>query len=251
MMLLTDTTIVEIGDTSYQISNPKSQIILLQDARTVDAKGWYENSIFPELIFPIAVAAITAYIMNRVNAKKNRAEMDKLKAETDHLKRSFQPIVFSAMNAIHEKIFDKKLEALNNLIAIRNQIISYKPIFTEEDGEPYYPKDEELYEIIFKEFSNDYYDLFKDFHSNYSYLFPDSVLNRNESLVAKMRELRDDQMMFWDAFEGNNEVSVGHEIANNMKVAIDMIEKSILDIRCECHLDTTYIKDFIEKSRDE
>lgn len=246
MIFFSDTTVVEMNE-SYKDSN--SLITLLKEENDHLNNVWYDNNIISSVIFPIIVAVITAYILNKINAKKNNAELKKLITETEHLQKSFQPIVFSAIHSIQEKLLDNRLMALKAIIDIINKINSYDPIYDQEDGEPYYPKEQELLEILFKKFSNKYFEDFNKFHSEHSYLFPKSLLERNSLILIRFRKIVDDNNRFWDVFDGNPKVTVGKETTDYLSDTIELIEQSITQIRLECHLDSTFVWDFIEQSK--
>lgn len=248
MIALSDTIIFQNNDSIYQVSDAKSQIILLQGQRNNTTKAWYEETVYSSVVFPIIVAILTAYLLNKINARKNKADLEKVIEETDQMKRSFQPAIFSAIHSIQEKLLDKRLEALKSLTEIRNNIISYDPKYT-EDEEPYYPREQELLEILFKEFKNSYFESFKKFLSEYAYLFPKSMIERNSMIKERLEKIVDDTYLFWAAFDGNPKVAVGFDTTNYLSETIRLIEESISEIRKECLLDESFVKDFINANK--
>jgi hypothetical protein len=247
MNLKLDTLVIDINDSSYKDS--RSQITLINGNNKELNNLWYDNNLISSVIFPLIVAVITAFILNKINAKKNKAELKKLIAETEVLQKSFQPLVFSAIQSIQEKLLEKRLKALKIIIGISNNINSFDPMYSEEDGEPYYPNEQERIEILFKTFSREYYEDFNNFHLEHSYLFPESLLERNSQILNRLRKILDDNHGFWDVYEGNPKVTVGKKTADYLNETLGMIEKSIFQIRQECHIDSTYVREFIEQSK--
>ncbi|MEP4091772.1 hypothetical protein [Reichenbachiella sp.] len=234
---------------SLKISKEENQLTTtIETSRPNESTSWYEETWATSLLFPLIIAVIVAKTTNFMSARKSRAELEKVKEETDKLKKSFQPIVFSALHSIQEKTIGQKINGLKELIEVRNKITSYKPIYSEE-GEPQYPQGRALHEVLFKEFEYKYCESFSVFHDNFSFLFPDQIMDRNKFILQRLLKLHDDTGMYWDAVDGNPSVTIGYESADYVCKTIDMIEESINDIRKDCHLDSTFIGEFIDNNK--
>jgi hypothetical protein len=240
-----DTTTVNFLDSSTIIKSENEHIILIQDLKKEPSKVWYESPWITSLLIPILVAATIAWLTNKLNRRKNKLEIDKLKEETSNLKRSFQPIVIGTLQSIQDKIIASKIEALKSLVQIRNRFTHYEQQYCE--GDPITPDYDMYLDLLFYNFTSLKYDDYSKFHENYSYLFPDKVFNVLLNLYEKLSGLNEDKKSFNSI--GDPDSVPGHKDYQNIEQIIELFKEAILEIRKDCHLDTSFIHDFIEENK--
>jgi len=240
-----DTSIVKIFDSTTVIKSGNEQIILIQDFKKESVKDLHEIPWITSLIIPILVAAGVAWIANMMNKKKNKLEIDKLKEETSNLKKTFQPIVIGTLQSIQDKIITFKIDALKNIIHLRNDFVFHEQQYYE--GDPATLDIEEYLEVLFYNFSQKKYQEFNIFHHKYSYLFPNFVFDILNNLQNKLAELNDTKKSF-DSFD-DQESEPSKRDREEIRKIIQLFDDSILAIRKDCHLDSSFIHDFIEQNK--
>ncbi|PQJ18443.1 hypothetical protein [Nonlabens tegetincola] len=228
------------------------QVILVTESKAEKAKAWYETSFLVSFVYPmltaIAIILASRFFDRRKNKKalkKSDKEIEKLKVETENIKRSFQPIVISTLQATQDKLLAKKIEALEKLTYFFNQIVKYKPSFNE--GELVIPTKNEIFLSIFLDFQPQYKIDYMNFHNSSSFLFSDIVLKQLDVLSDQISRL--------------TEKKVGHIFKNEMISSLDNNTINLIDdiirsfkncqslMRKDCFLDTEFIHQFIEENK--
>lgn len=240
-----DTTTIKYLDSSTVIQKGNEHIILIQDYKKEITKEWYESSWITSLIIPILVAAFVAWFTNRLNTTKNDVEIEKLKEETQNLKKTFQPIVIGTLQSIQEKIITSKIDALKKLVQIRNDFSYHEQQYCE--GDPITPDYDEYLELLFRNFAPSDYDSYNSFHDTYSYLFPDNVFHLLTELQGKISNLNETKKSFLSM--GDPYLELDERDGKYIEEILNLFKNSIQAIRKDCHLDTTFIHDFIDENK--
>jgi hypothetical protein len=240
-----DTSIVKLYDSATVIKSGNEHIILIQDLKKEKDKDLNESPWITSLLIPILVAAAVAWLANFINKKKNKLEIDKLKEETSNLKKSFQPIVIGTLQSIQDKIIPTKIEALKTIVQLKNNFTHHEQQYSE--GDPVTPDYDDYLNLLFYNFSNSNYDGYCKFHDQYSYLFPDPVFNILKSLQIKVSSMNETKKSFNSM--GDPELEATQRDRNEIEQIINLFNEAILAIRTDCHLDTSFIHDFIEQNK--
>jgi hypothetical protein len=247
-----DTIAVIEYDSTMLPSNNLKQVILVKEYQNKKDEDWYETSFLTSFIFPALAALIVLFITKRINRNKDRIEsekleeeVDKIKIETENIKKSFQPIVIGTLQSVQEKIIDSKIDALKSLVELKNKFAHHEQQYCE--GDPIIPEYSDFIELLFFEFSVEKFQKFKEFHNNYSYLFPDNVLNKLQELFMSLSALNEDKKSFesWQDYDADP----SKEGVNHIENIIKLFDDSIMLMRKDCHLDTSFIHEFIEKNK--
>jgi hypothetical protein len=240
-----DTTTIKYLDSSTVVEKGNEHVILIQDLKKESVKDWKESPWIVSLLIPILVASFVAWFAYKLNKKKNKLEIDKLREETSNLRRTFQPIVIGTLQSIQDKIITSKIEALKLLVQIRNSITHHEQQYFE--GDPITPDYDEYLALLFYNFSSLEYDEYRKFHDSYSYLFPDKVFNVLENLSEKLSSLNETKKSFNSM--GDPDLEPGRKDRNDIEEIFNLFNEAILAIRKDCHLDTSFIHDFIEENK--
>lgn len=240
-----DTVTVKYFDSSTIVEKGNEHIILIHDQKKESVKDWKESPLIVSLLIPILVASFIAWFAYKLNTQKNKLEIDKLKEETSNLKKTFQPIVIGTLQSIQDKIIASKIEALKLLVQIRNNFTYHEQQYCE--GDPITPDYEEHLSLLFYNFSSIEYDEYSKFHDGYSYLFPDKVFNILGILYGKLSDLNETKKSFNSI--GDPDLDASQKDRKNIEHIINLFNEAIQAIRKDCHLDTSFIHDFIEKNK--
>lgn len=240
-----DTIIIKYLDSSSTVEKVKGHVILIQENKKESPKSWEESPLIISFLIPILVASLVAWFTYRLNIKKNNIEIDKLKEETENLKKTFQPIVIGTLQSIQDKIITSKIDALKLLVQIRNRFTYHEQQFCE--GDPITPDFDRYLELLFYNFSIENYNEYKEFHDDYSYLFPDKVFEILEKLYKQLTSLNENKKSFNSMDDADLEPYKKDK--KDIEEIIDLFKEAILVIRKDCHLDTSFVHDFIEENK--
>jgi hypothetical protein len=243
-----DTIVVGVYDSTMVItkeSGSSDQVIIIQDQKTIPAKDWYENPLISSLLIPIIVAIATAWVIHLVKRSKYKAEVEKLTEETKQLKKSFEPIVISTLQSIQDKIIDSKIKALNKLVELRLEFISFNQHY-DHQGDAIINEESEYHMELYKRYGSKQFDEIKAFHYTYSHLFPDIVLISLNELMSHAKSLEENVINFHHHEDGH--IEPGQRDLNEVKEMIEKFEKAITLVRKDCHLDSDRVHKFIESN---
>lgn len=239
-------------DSTVVAKNNLKQIILVKEHQIAKDKDWYESTILTSFIYPALVALIVLYVTRALNKKKNKSEqkklteeIDKVRVETENMKKSFQPIVISTLQSIQDEIIPSKIDALKKLVALKNDFAFFEQQFCE--GDPVVPNLEEFLRLLYFNFGYIKLNDFKKYHDEYSYLFPNNVFKILKNLKTELSILDGNKKSFNSIYDGDMEPS--KRDINHIKKTIDLYDEAILAIRKDCHLDTSFIHEFIEENK--
>lgn len=241
-----DTSVVKMFDSTTVIQNDNQHIILIQDFKNKPEKDLIDNPWIISFLIPILVAGIIAFIAHRFGYRKNKIEIDKLMTETERLKKSFQPIVIDTLNSVQNKIIDKKLDALSELIVLRSEFTSFEQIYDEE-GEPVFPDEYDYLRHIFLHFGPEKHSKFRKFHDKFSFIFPDKTYGKFQILLFSINEMKNNYEMFQAVYDGSIEPPSSY--TDLVRQTILNIDNTIMEIRKDCHLDSSFIHDFIAQNK--
>jgi hypothetical protein len=240
-----DTTTVKYLDSLIIVGKGNEHIILIQGKKKESVKDWKESPLIVSFLIPILVASFVAWFAHKLNAKKNKLEIDKLKEETSNLKKTFQPIVIGTLQSIQDKIITSKIEALKLLVQIRTNFTHHEQQYCE--GYPIVPDYHCYLNLLFYNFSSIEYHEFSKFHHGYSYLFPDKVFNILRDLYGKLYDLNEAKKSYNSI--GDPDLDASQKDRKDIEDIIDFFNEAIQAIRKDCHLDTSFIHDFIEENK--
>ena len=247
---------IKIIDTTAIFNNAKTVILVQEKTKDPLVK---ETNWTASVLFPIIIALVGTGISYLINKRKTDAEIKKIKGDTkktdaeiqklitenEKLKKSFQPIVIGTLQSIQDKIVPTKIEALKELVKLKNEFIYFEQQFYE--GDPVVPSFDELLRLLFFNFGPLKSDNFKKYHDEYSYLFPNNVFEKLRKIKITLTTLNNNHMSFMSVYDGDLEPS--NEDYKKITEIINLYEEAILAIRKDCHLDTSFIHDFIEQNK--
>lgn len=200
-------------------------------------------------VVSIAVTGLTHYL----GKNKTQAEIQELKANTtkteteiEGLKRSFQPTVIATLQSVQDKVIDKKIEALSKIIQLKADLMAVD-ISYDDEGEPIIRDIDDYYNEMFKTFRSVYLEDYKNIHNTYSYLFPDKVLDVLQNLMNSLTDLDKKVSYYFMATEGFDPPHP--KDVKQLETVIDLFSESLMAIRKDCHLDSSFIHDFIEQNK--
>lgn len=242
---MTDTTTVKNLDSLIVVGNKNNHIILYHSKNKEFVKDWSESPFIVSILIPIIVASFVAWFAHKLNSKKNKFEIDKLKEETSNLKKTFQPIVIGTLQSIQDKIITSKIEALKLLVQIRTNFTYHEQQYCE--GVPIVPDYHCYLNLLFHNFSSIKYNEFSKFHHGYSYLFPDNVFNILRDLYGKLYDLNETTKSFNSI--GDPDLEASQKDRKDIEHIIESFNEAIQAIRKDCHLDTSFIHDFIKENK--
>lgn len=260
IVLKIDKDTIKVIDTTAIIKNANTVILLHDKAKELDSK---EPDLITSIMIPILTAAIIAfiggYISYRFNKKKTDAEIKKIKGdsnktvieiqklitENEKLKKSFQPIVIATLQATQEKVISLKIEAIKKLIDLKSEFIYYEQQLCE--GDPVSPNLEEFLKLVFFNFDANKFKNYTLFHNTYSYLFPDFIFNDLKKLNYQLRQLNENKKSFMSYYDGDDEPLKTDK--DSIVLITKLYDSIILAIRKDCHLDTSFIHDFIDQNK--
>lgn len=247
---------VKLIDTTAVFNNAKTVILVQEKDKGLATKepDWIVSIVFPTII-ALVVASIS-YLLNKRktdaeiiklkgDSEKTDAEIQKMKTENEKLKKSFQPIVISTLQSIQDKIVPSKIDALKTLVQIRNEFTEHEQQYCE--GDPITPDYDEYLNLLFYNFSYSNYENYSKFHDNYSYLFPDNVFLVLKNLMSEIAKMNETKKSFNSM--GDPELEASKRDRDEIEKMIKFFEEAILAIRKDCHLDTSFIHDFIEQNK--
>jgi hypothetical protein len=249
---------IKVIDTTAIINNAKTVILVQEKAKdpVIKETDWMGSFFIPLII--VFVGGLFSYFMNKrrtdVEIKKIKGEtlktdveIQKLITENEKLKKSFQPIVIGTLQSVQEHILTIKLAALKELIRLKADFVFFEQIFDEE-GDPYYGHNDNIFlKQVFLNFGPRKFDETKVFHETYSYIFPDIVLEilRKLFLIIKVHN---EEVNYFHMNNDGESGPTGKDIQRIQDI-LELFDQAVLAIRKDCHLDTSFIHDFIEQNK--
>lgn len=203
----------------------------------INNSTFIEHPFFTVVFFPILVPLIIAYVASRFINKNTEA---KLKAETEKIKTSYQPVVLSALQSIQNQIFENKINALKRLNGFKYKYFHYDQRYI--DGVPLIDDSYEYYNTIYNNFNNTLFDNFEVFAIDNAILFPSNIQSEFNDLINsifRVNETRKANDSIWDSNMPPNIETDLKEILNKFETLIDLIREDL-------HFDNTFIHEFIK-----
>jgi len=234
---------IKVIDTTAIINNAKTVILVQEKSKESMPK---DTDWTTGLLLPILVAIGVGFVSYFFSKRKTDAEVKKLNIENENLKKSFQPIVIATLQSIQDKIVPEKIDALKKLVQLKNDFTYFDQQYCE--GDPVTVTDEyEFTKLIFFGFSGKKHDNFKIWYDNYSYYFPDNVFVLLSNQKNKLFSFNESKKSFDSVCDRDDYASGTY---NKVIIEIiDLFEQCVLAIRKDCHLDTSFIHDFIEQNK--
>lgn len=225
-----------------QGQQPQYHYITLQNNKKEEVSSWYENSVIISFVFPAIVTLLTLWFTRFINKKKYNAEIEKINTEVGQLKKSFQPVIVSTLQAVQSNVIGNKIDGLKRLLKLKSNFLTWD--YLEVEGDPVLPKGDDFLISVYEHFTASVADDYIHFHEEYAYLYSDKALELLEELLTKMEDLQEDHFQFYNYHE-SREKPVPESISL-VKSIIALYNRSIAMVRTDCLLDNDYIHDFIE-----
>lgn len=204
--------------------------------------------IFKLLIVPIVVAFFTVIIARMVDRKKRKKELDQLtiqvektKIEISQIKASFQPLVLATIQKTQEALLQDKIQALKEIASFRAKVFTLSNTYYE--GMAMNEDQYDFYSDIFWRFGDLDILEFQKIVSEKGYLFPESIkiiLNVSLGVISDIVDLNKYQASLQDQ-------SMHAKAPSQIDQLNTLIEQIINEIRIDLHIDSTFIKEFIDK----
>jgi hypothetical protein len=269
-----DTTFCGADSSVVCVKNGNETIIIVNSKKEIDKKNeidWTGTLFIPIII--VLVGTFISYFVNKEKTKKELKKLDidsskiteeiatirqerelitgekiklfneveKMRTETEFLKNSFQPYVLTTLQETQREILKDKIAGLKELIVLSKEY--YRFDNTYNNGERQINDVNEYYREIFSNFGKSGYAKFNVFVQNYEYLYPKSVGLEFKGVKALMDEL-------YESNKRNNSIQE-YELSNRDLEIIPQLEsyfnRAIIAIRSDLQLDSTFIKEFMEK----
>lgn len=196
-----------------------------------------------DIIAPVVVSIITVLITQIVTRKKRKFELNKMEAEISQIKFSFQPLVFSAIQAIQNEIFKDKVKSLKGLIRSKATLFNANQEF--HDGEPFIRDSYEYMQQVYLNFNATEIQKVRDNELEYSSLFPEEILRKFKELINEIEKIVEKQGEYFSM--KNQSVPEG---VDKILVNISELFESIINLmRTDLHLDNTFVHDFIKNQK--
>lgn len=265
--LLADSSVIQIkrGNETILIVNKENEKLV--DPNT----NWITTLWIPLII--VLVGGIISYLVNRRKTNKEiikldldaskiteeinnvkeerekiitektklRNEVEKMKIETELLNNSFQPYVLTTLQETQRELLKDKIIGLKELVILSKEYYSHDSPY--HNGERVTDSSDEYYLAIFSNFGKNGFGKFNVFIQDYEYLYPESVRVEFDRVKSLMAEL-------YESNKRNNSI-LRMEI-NDRELEIlpqleDYFTRAINAIRLDLQLDSTFIKEFLER----
>jgi hypothetical protein len=249
-----DTVYVGVYDSSVVISrvqNSSDQIIIIQEKKSKNEKGiLQEYPLIGVLLVPVLISLVGIWVSHFLNKRKFDGEINNLKtqsnknkAETEKIKKSFQPIVVGTIQGVRDKLIDKKIKALEVLAYHNSQFMEADEQFYGPDGDPILELSD-YYDSMFINYSPSKFDEFKKYKNEFSYFFGEESFKVFKDLFEKIENM----VVTRDSYY-REEVEQDPRMENVVKSIIESFGHLSTCLRKELHLDNTYIEDFIRENQ--
>lgn len=251
--VMIDTVFVGVYDTSIAVSNKGdnlTQVIIIQDKKTSKETGVFEEyPILGNLIVPLIITLSGIYLGYLFNKSKFNREVELLKtqskknkAETEKIKKSFQPVVVGTIQSVNDKLVETKIKALKELTQHKSEFTNIEQQYYE--GEPVFDYHEFL-DSVFIRYSYKQFEELKRYKDEFSYFFAEKTFERFTRLFNAMRSLYETRKSFESVDDGN----LNHGSDNEVEKIIKLYDEVFESLRGELHLDNTFIDDFIKSNQ--
>lgn len=227
---------------SNTLAKPQYYYVTLKNEEKNKVDQWYESIFFTSFLFPALVAILVILATKWFNRKKEKAEIKKLNAEVDQIKRDFQPVIISTIQAVQDKVIEDKINGLKNLLILKSKFLTWD--YLDAEGDPVFPNGDAFFISVYEHFRGSMADDYINFHQEYAYLYSDKVLDVLKELFLKMEDLQEDHFQFYIEHTHNDQPTKTSIVL--VKSINDLYDKSIALVRSDCLLDNDYIHDFIE-----
>lgn len=225
-------------------------ILIFQDS-TQNQFDWLGSLLAPTLV-ALFIATISFFFNRKktrqeinslkVNTKKSNVEIEKLQLENEQIKRSFQPVVLSTIQAVQDNIIKDKIQGLKLLLKLKAEFLDWE--YENLEGDRVLPTTENYFISIYKNYSETKTQEHNKFHQEFAYLFSDKVLSKLNELLYKILDLKEDNYSFYDIHDPTD---LPHkESLKLIKEIEELFNESISMVRFECLLDNSFIHEFIE-----
>ena len=227
---------------SDTLTSRQYHYVTLKNEEKDKVNQWYENIFFTSFFFPALVAVLVILATKWFNRKKEKAEITKLNAEVDQLKKAFQPVILSTIQAVQDKVIEDKINGLKKLLILKSEFLTWD--YLDAEGDPVFPTGDAFFISVYEHFTGSMADDYINFHQEYAYLYSDKVLTVLKELFSKIENLQEDHFQFYIEHTHNDQ-PIATSITLTKSIS-ELYDRSIALVRSDCLLDNDYIHGFIE-----
>ncbi|CAC9974389.1 hypothetical protein [Flavobacterium panici] len=208
----------------------------------------FEKPFAKDLGFPLILAVLLVLITRFITRKTIKAEISKLKTETDKnnaeiakVKSSYQPIILNSLQIIQSHLYQDKINSLKNLMKSKSDLFNVKQIYHEGDAliDDIY----DYYQTVYNKLSENLIENLKRNALENAGLFPSKIRTKFNKLNGLVYEAYNIQSRHFSVKT--------QDLPNGMQKLLEDIdaefEKLIDLIRDDLHFDNTFIHDFIKE----
>src|SRR5690554_113045 len=186
-----DTSFLKADVSAFQVEKETETNLLVNrnENNTTTETDWVTTFLVPIIV--VIVAAWLPYFFKRNKIKsevsKLNNDVDKIKAETEMIRKSFQPYVLNTLQETQKKVLSTKLSALKALVDLSREYYHYETQYYL--GESIISDEHDYYQTVYTNFGMRGHSSFQNFISKYEYIFPKQVINDFEPIKASIHKL--------------------------------------------------------------
>ena len=203
--------------------------------------GIFDNTVVTSFVFPILITVITFLIARFVTRKKDKKDLEKVEAEIEQIKTSFQPIVLNSLQNVQNEIFKDKTNSLKGLIKSKSELFNVEQIYHE--GYAIIADTYDYYQDVYLNFRKTSLSEVKKNSLDNASLFPNEIRNEFQKLMTQLFEIGDIQ----DREFSTQNQSMPTDVDKKLEIISNSFDNLIDLIRNDLHLDNTFIHDFISE----
>lgn len=195
--------------------------------------------VLKSLVVPVLVAFLTTLLINLLNRKKRRAELEKMNSEIDALKNRFQPMVISTLIKTHEILINDKINALRELLDFKEKLMHVDISY--HDGIANVENIDGYLDAIYENICDSDIKNISTIIGKYGYLFRDKIVEKMNDLLSDLSRIYHIQQEKFSMRDRDMPDEAGSIVALLSKRFLDIIEL----IREDLHINDDFMHKFI------
>ena len=196
-----------------------------------------------DIITPVIVSVLTVLITQIITYKRRKVELNKMEAEMNQIKLSFQPLVFSTIQSIQNEIFKDKVGSLKGLI--RSKAILFNVNQDYHAGEAFIQDYDEYMQQVYLNFSAVKIQSVRNNELENSSLFPEGIMLKFKELIREIDEIVEIQTEHFSI----RDQFIPKGVDGKLTQVSELFDLIINLMRKDLHLDNTFVHDFINKQK--
>ena len=195
--------------------------------------------ILMNVVVPIFVAAITAFLVNFFNRKQRKAELEKLNSEIGVLKHRFQPVVIETLIKTHELLIEDKINALRELLDFKEKLLKVDVSY--QNGRANVEDFDEYYDVIYEKIGDSEIAIINSIIVKYGYLFRDDILEAMHKLsndLSRIYHIQKERFSMSDRVMPEEALGLVSLLSNRFNNTIEAIREDL-------HINDDFIHKFI------